>query len=291
MNKTLLAIAMLLVTLTVTAQTYNNPRQKTNDKRIKVIKVERKSNSTVLYLKYTLPEGSKDRSRIVAYPTLTDEATGKRYQATDALNFKWGTLYSGNATYKIEFPPLPKNTSVVTFRETTKVKNPWIVSNIALPIQSNSTTTNKPAVNKPAANRPAANRPAANRPAVYDKKKLLAEGYKFSWNSPSQSIINRNFKVTKVIRSNTNTIVHLQYIGKNEIKLGLYALSCALIDYDTEKEWEAKEPLNFNAGGPYSGPFTFKIEYPAIPLSVSTLAIKVNYKTVVEDIRVPIRTR
>lgn len=63
MNKTLLAIAMLLVTLTVTAQTYNNPRQKTNDKRIKVIKVERKSNSTVLYLKYTLPEG--DRKSVV----------------------------------------------------------------------------------------------------------------------------------------------------------------------------------------------------------------------------------
>lgn len=81
---------MLSMTLALTAQTYTNPRQSSKYKRLKVTKVERTFNSTVLYLKYTVPEGKTGWSRIDAYPTLTDEATGKRYQATDALNFKWG---------------------------------------------------------------------------------------------------------------------------------------------------------------------------------------------------------
>ena len=139
---------MLIMTIAVAAQTYNNPRQRSNDENIKVTKVERTSNSTIVYLRYT-PDDPDDRSRLQAYPRLVDEATGKKYQATDALNFKWGTRYVGNATYKIEFPPLPKTTSVVTFRETASEENPWVIRNIALPIQnqqnqsSSSQTYNK----------------------------------------------------------------------------------------------------------------------------------------------------
>ena len=139
---------MLIMTIAVAAQTYNNPRQRSNDENIKVTKVERTSNSTIVYLRYT-PDDPDDRSRLQAYPRLVDEATGKKYMATDALNFKWGTRYVGNATYKIEFPPLPKTTSVVTFRETASEENPWVIRNIALPIQnqqnqsSSSQTYNK----------------------------------------------------------------------------------------------------------------------------------------------------
>ncbi len=303
---------MLSISMAVVAQTYTNPRHSSNEKRLKVTKVERTSNSTVLYLKFTPFDVSTELSRISAYPTLTDEATGKKYQATRALNFKWGTKYKGTSTYKVEFPPLPKNTSVVTFREAAEIKNPWVISNIALPIQNNSTTAskpaankpaankpaankpaaNKPAANKPAANKPAANKPAANKPAAYDKKKLEAEGYQFSWENPSQSIVNKNFKVTKVIRSNTSTIVHLQYSNHNKLGADTNgSVEMQLMDYDTERRWFPTRRLNFNSGT-VSGPFTFKIEYPAIPLSVTTLAIIINYDTVVvENIKVPIRTR
>ena len=126
---------MLIMTMAVAAQTYNNPRQRSNDENIKVTKVERTSNSTIVYLRYT-PDDPDDRSRLQAYPRLVDEATGKKYQATDALNFKWGTNYKGNCTYRIEFPPLPRSTSVVTFREAASEENPWVIRNIALPIQN-----------------------------------------------------------------------------------------------------------------------------------------------------------
>lgn len=279
MKKILLMTVMFFMTMAVVAQTYTNLRQSSNNKRLKVVKVERSSDATIVYLKYTIPEGSTGWSRIEAYPTLTDEATGKRYQATDALNFKWGKTYTKTATYKVEFPPLPRTTSVVTFKEASSVKKPFIISNIALPIQSKQTTTNKSA----------ANNSSTNKPKVYDKKKLLAEGYKFSWDEPKQSINNRDFKVTKVIRSNENTIVHLRYNGQDRISTSTHELG--LIDYDTEKQWNAKRGLNFNLGQYYSGPCTFKIEYPAIPLSVTTLAIKNGSKTVVENIKVPIRAK
>lgn len=126
---------MLIMTIAVAAQTYNNPRQRSNDENIKVTKVERTSNSTIVYLRYT-PDDPDDRSRLQAYPRLVDEATGKKYMATDALNFKWGTNYKGNCTYRIEFPPLPRSTSVVTFREAASEENPWVIRNIALPIQN-----------------------------------------------------------------------------------------------------------------------------------------------------------
>ena len=141
MKKFFLMTVGLLVALAVSAQTYNNPSQKPNDKRIRITKVERTSNATIVYLKYT--SNSADAwSCIDAYPYLKDDATGKKYQATDALNFKWGTVYTGNATYKIEFPPLPRNTSVVTFREAANEENPWVISNIALPIQNQQNQSN-----------------------------------------------------------------------------------------------------------------------------------------------------
>lgn len=140
MKKILLMTVMSLMTLALAAQTYNNPRQSSNNKRLKVTKVERTSNATILYLKYTILEDETGWSRIDAYPVLIDEATGKRYQATDALNFNWGTKYKKTATYKIEFPPLPRSTSVVTFRETSD--SPFIVSNIALPIQNQQNQSN-----------------------------------------------------------------------------------------------------------------------------------------------------
>lgn len=140
MKKILLMTVMSLMTLALAAQTYNNPRQSSNNKRLKVTKVERTSNATILYLKYTMLEDETGWSRIDAYPVLIDEATGKRYQATDALNFNWGTKYKKTVTYKIEFPPLPRSTSVVTFRETSD--SPFIVSNIALPIQNQQNQSN-----------------------------------------------------------------------------------------------------------------------------------------------------
>lgn len=141
MKKILLMAVMLTMTMALAAQTYNNPKQSSNDGNLKVTKVERTSNSTIVYLRYT-PDYPDDRSRLQAYPRLVDEATGKKYQATDALNFKWGTQYVGNATYKIEFPPLPKTTSVVTFRETASEENPWVIRNIALPIQNQQNQSN-----------------------------------------------------------------------------------------------------------------------------------------------------
>ena len=90
MKKILLMTVMSLMTLALAAQTYNNPRQRSNDRNIKVTKVERTSNSTILYLRFT-PNDPDDRSRLQAYPRLIDEATGKRYSATDALNMRYVT--------------------------------------------------------------------------------------------------------------------------------------------------------------------------------------------------------
>ena len=53
MKKFLLLTAGLLMALAVNAQTYNNPRQSSNDSRAKVVKVERTANSTIVYLKFT----------------------------------------------------------------------------------------------------------------------------------------------------------------------------------------------------------------------------------------------
>ena len=92
MKKILLMAVMLTMTMALAAQTYNNPKQSSNDGNLKVTKVERTSNSTIVYLRFS-PNDPDDRSRLQAYPRLVDEATGKKYQATDALNFKWGTQY------------------------------------------------------------------------------------------------------------------------------------------------------------------------------------------------------
>lgn len=280
MKKLLLMTAMFIMSLAVTAQTYEFPRQSPNSKRLKVTKVVRSSESTIVYLRYTIPEESTTGwSMIEAYPLLIDEATGKKYQATGALNFKWNQKYTKTATYKIEFPPLPKTTSVVTFREASNVKGAFVVSNIALPIQNKQATTNRPAANN--------NSSSSNNPKVYDKQKLLKEGYKFSWDEPRQSIYNKYFKVTKVIRSNKNTIVHLRYTGQNSLKSDYIRF----YDDDTDKEFKITNYLNCLWYESQTPPFTFKIELEAIPLNTSSLSIKVNKKIVIENIKVPIRTR
>ena len=85
MKKFFLLTAGLLMALAVSAQTYNNPSQKPNDKRIRITKVERTSNATIVYLKYT--SNSADAwSCIDAYPYLKDDATGKKYQPPERRN-------------------------------------------------------------------------------------------------------------------------------------------------------------------------------------------------------------
>ncbi|MBR5686350.1 MAG: hypothetical protein IKX36_00135 [Prevotella sp.] len=134
MKKYLLMSVMLVMTMVVAAQTYNNPRQRPNRDYIKVTKVERTKNSTIVYLHV---DGKNTSGSVIdKFPSLTDEATGKKYQATKALNFQWGKVYQGACTFRIQFPALPSSTSVVTYRETGS--KPWIISNIALPIKSSS---------------------------------------------------------------------------------------------------------------------------------------------------------
>ncbi len=245
---------MSLMTLALAAQTYNNPRQQSNDKYLKVTKVERTANSTILYLRYT-PDNPENRSNIQAYPRLVDEATGKKYQATDALNFKWGTKYVGNATYKIEFPPLPRNTSVVTFREASSVEGPWVIKNIALPIQGQQSQTKSS--------------PTTNR-------EVSSSEYSKTYNNPKQSTNNNHVKVTKVIRTNEYTIVHFYY---DTFTYGGKAISSAqmrLVDDDTEKVYKATKPLNFTNDQKYDGKYTFKVQFPPLSRSASIVRFQQN---------------
>ncbi|MBR5074266.1 MAG: hypothetical protein IKX26_03445 [Bacteroidales bacterium] len=135
MKKFLLLTTLLLVALAASAQTYYKPRQSSNKAAIQVVQVERTANSTIVTLKYTAPN-EKYVSQIVAYPTLTDDATGKKFKATDAMNFQWNTRYKGNVTYVIKFPALPKTTTSVTFKEADREENPFIIKNIALPTRN-----------------------------------------------------------------------------------------------------------------------------------------------------------
>ena len=259
MKKFFLMTVGLLVALAVSAQTYNNPSQKPNDKRIRITKVERTSNATIVYLKYT--SNSADAwSCIDAYPYLKDDATGKKYQATDALNFKWGTKYKGgNSTYKIEFPPLPKNTTSVTFREAAGVQNPFVISNIALKSQGQqkkSTESNA-------------------------KKQTSSSGSK-TYNNPRQTTNNKNIKVTKVIRTKEYTIVHFTYNITQYAFEGrpLSASRMSLVDDDTEDVYKAKKPLNFTNDKYYDvGNYTFKVQFPPLPRNVSVVRFRsVRYK-------------
>lgn len=135
MKKIILTTVLLVMALAVTAQTYNNPRQRSTNSKVKITKVERTPKCTVIYLHYTASNNPADMSLIDPRSCLIDEATGKKYFPVAALNFKWNTWYKGNCTYKIQFPALPKYTSVVTFQEPLTEKNAFIVTNIALPVK------------------------------------------------------------------------------------------------------------------------------------------------------------
>ena len=259
MKKILLLTALLVVALTAGAQTYNNPSQKSNDSRVKITKVERSSDATIVYLKYT-SNSANAWSCIDAYPYLKDEATGKKYQATGALNFKWGVKYKGgNSTFKIEFPPLPKKTTVVTFREAAGVENPFIVSNISLPVngqQKKSAQAN------------------ANR-------QTSSGGSSKTYNNPKQSTNNKNIKVVKVIRTKEYTIVHFNYnITQYAFEgrpLSTYRMS--MVDDDKEEVYKAQKPLNFTNNKKYDvGLYTFKVQFPPLPKSVSVVRFRSTVK-------------
>ena len=113
MKRILLLTALLFIGFASSAQTYVNPPQSSNSKTVKVSKVEKFANYTMVYLKYSSPT-SNSAGMIDAYPTLTDQATGKKYKATAAANFKWGAQYVGNITFKIKFPPLPASATKLT---------------------------------------------------------------------------------------------------------------------------------------------------------------------------------
>lgn len=248
MKKILLMTVMLIMTLALAAQTYTNPRQSSNNKRIKVTKVERKSNATVVYLKVS-GQNEDDWSRISNQPTLTDEATGKVYQATDALNFEWGTKYYGTATYKIKFPPLPKSTSVVSYKASGKQKNPWMISNIALPIQGQQQKTQN-------------TQSSTNRSST-------SSGSSKTYNNPSQRTNNKSIKVTKVIRTSEYTIVHFTYNITMYGGRPLNTSNMRLVDDDTERAFKATKALNFSNDKRYSGNLVFKVQFPPLPKSTS----------------------
>lgn len=135
MKKYLLIAFMLVTTMSLAAQTFNNPRHRTNNKYVKASKVVRNKDHTVLYITVNYPDARN--VWIDAYPTLTDEVNGKTYTAKRALNFKFGTRYTcqpnKSYTYQIEFPPIPRSASLVTFRE--KGNTGWVLTNIAVPVK------------------------------------------------------------------------------------------------------------------------------------------------------------
>lgn len=135
MKKYLLIAFMLVTTMSLAAQTFNNPRHRTNNKYVKASKVVRNKDHTVLYITVNFPDAKY--VWIDAYPTLTDEVNGKVYTAKKAMNFKFGTRYTcqpnKSYTYQIEFPPIPRSASLVTFRE--KGNTGWVLTNIAVPVK------------------------------------------------------------------------------------------------------------------------------------------------------------
>ena len=265
MKKIFLITVMSLTTLALAAQTYNNPRQQSNVETLKVTKVERTANATVLYLRFSQPEGYTGWSKIDAYPTLTDEATGKKYQATDALNFNWGTKYTGTVTYKIEFPPMPRNTSVVTFRETAAAKNPFIVRNIAIPVKERQ---------EEAQRRPETRQAPAD-PNVYD--------------NPRHRSNKENVKITKVIRNEDKTIVHVT------VKYNYFAIKIlktpTLIDQNNRKKYNSRNYINVNPFEFARGKsHTFKVEFPPLPKSCSKVTFRNDYEDwILSDIEIPYR--
>ena len=120
MKKYLLLALMLVTTMSLAAQTFNNPRHRTNNKYVKASKVVRNKDHTVLYITVNFPDAKY--VWIDAYPTLTDEV-GTRYTCQPNKSY----------TYQIEFPPIPRSASLVTFRE--KGNTGWVLTNIAVPVK------------------------------------------------------------------------------------------------------------------------------------------------------------
>jgi hypothetical protein len=253
MKKILLLTTLLFVFLTAGAQTYNNPSQKSNDDRVKITKVERTSDATIVYLKYT-SNSANTWSCIDAYPYLIDEATGKKYQATDALNFKWGVKYKGgNSTFKIEFPPLPKKTTAVTYREAGQDKNVWIIKSISLQQKQSSQTGSQKSSNG---------------------SSTTSNGSSTTYNNPRQTTNNKYIKVVRVVRSKEYTIVHFTYnLGDfNDLKISAGRME--LVDDDTETVYKAVKALNFENGKAYQGTKTFKVQFQPLPRSVSVVRFR-----------------
>ena len=244
MKKFLLLTAGILMALAVNAQTYNNPRQSSNDSRAKVVKVERTANSTIVYLKFTT-NNSNTKSWLEPYPTLTDVATGKKYQAKEAMNFNWNGVSTGTRTYKIKFPALPKSTTSVTYRDAGN--DGWVIKSIALPVQKANTNTNKQG---------------------------SSNGFSKTYNNPSQKSNNKSVKVVKVIRTNEYTIVHFSCNLGNYNALKMNTAKMTLVDDDTEKAYKATKALNFKNETAYHGNPVFKVQFPPLPKSVSVVRFR-----------------
>lgn len=242
MKKFLLLTAGLLIALAVNAQTYNNPRQSSNDSRAKVVKVERTANSTIVYLKFTA-NNSNTKSWLEAYPTLTDVATGKKYQAKEAMNFNWNGVSTGTRTYQIKFPALPKSTTSVTYRDAGN--DGWVIKSIALPVQKANTNSQG-----------------------------SSNGFQKTYNNPSQKSNNKSVKVVKVIRTNEYTIVHFSCNLGNYNGLKMNTAKMTLVDDDTETVYRAKKPLNFKNETVYHGNPVFKVQFPPLPKNVSVVRFR-----------------
>ncbi|MBR6465073.1 MAG: hypothetical protein IKS82_01410, partial [Bacteroidales bacterium] len=87
---------------------------------------------------------------------------------------------------------------------------------------------------------------------------------KTTYTNPSQRPARSSYKVTKIIRSKTSTIVHLYISGSADI----HDIFCELTDEDTNKKYMGRNSLNFTNRTNYTN-YTFKIEFPPLPNKVS----------------------
>ena len=297
MKRILLLTVLLFIGFASSAQTYVNPPQSSNSKTVKVSKVEKFANYTMVYLKYSSPT-SNSAGMINAYPTLTDQATGKKYKATAAMNFKWGTKYAGNVTFKIKFPPLPASATKLTFREADVVEGSWIIKNITLTqastqntTQSKQTTAKKQTATT-AKKQTTAKRQTATKQNTTAQKQTTAKKTsspniqtvdgKTTYTNPRQSPKRSWYKVTKVIRTKTSTVVHF-YISQGG---SVYTEFVELIDEDTNKKYKARKALNFIDSYDYPNANTYKIEFPPLPRSVSEVTFK-SFEKEVYNIQLP----
>ena len=291
MKRILLLTALFFIGLASSAQTYVNPPQSSSSRTVKVSKVEKFANYTMVYLKYSSPT-SADAGMIDAYPSLIDQASGKKYKATAAVNFKWGNKYVGNITFKIKFPPLPSSATKVTFREADHVEGPWIIKNIALTNPSTQNTTTTQSKQTTAKKQTTVKKQTATKQQTTAKKQPAAKkassaniqtvNGKTTYTNPSQRPKHSLYKVTKVIRTKTSTVVHLYISMKDCVMIR----ETELIDEDTYKKYKARKALNFIDCYDYPNANTYLIEFPPLPRSVSEVTFK-SYEKEVYNIQLP----